>query len=158
MSTGTREAVERRDGDADRYAGAGVTDAVAAVNGEIADALRGARWPDLAAVDEALIALDGTDTKSRLGANGIVGVSMAVARAMAEAASEPLHRWLRVADSQACLPVPHFNVVNGGAHAQNPLAFQEFMLAPVGAPDVRSALRAGAEVYGRLRALLRDRA
>jgi enolase len=156
-STGTREAVERRDGDAERYAGAGVTGAVAAVNGEIADALRGAQWAELAAVDDALIALDGTDTKERLGANAIVGVSMAVARAMAESVGQPLYRWLGDADVERRLPVPHFNVVNGGAHAQNPLAFQEFMLAPVGAPDVREALRVGAEIYGRLRALLRDR-
>jgi len=156
-STGTREAVERRDGDAERYAGAGVTGAVAAVNGEIADALRGTRWTELAAVDEAMIALDGTATKQRLGANAIVGVSMAVARAMAESVGQPLYRWLGGADVEMRLPVPHFNVINGGAHAQNPLAFQEFMLAPVGAPDVREALRVGAEIYGRLRALLRDR-
>jgi enolase len=156
-STGTREAVERRDGDAARYGGAGVTAAVAAVNGEIAEALRASTWAGMGDIDDALIALDGTDTKSRLGANAIVGVSMAVARALARAAGQPLYRWLRPDDVDARLPAPHFNVVNGGAHAQNRLAFQEFMLAPLGAPGLPDAVRAGAEIYGRLRGLLRDR-
>jgi enolase len=101
--------------------------------------------------------LDGTDTKSRLGANAIVGVSMAVARTMATAAGQPLHRWLSEPGVATRLPALHFNVINGGAHAQNPLAFQEFMLAPLGAPGFAAAVRAGAEIYGRLRALLRDR-
>jgi enolase len=156
-STGTREAVERRDGDASRFGGAGVAAAVEAVNTEIADTLRGVEWSGLGQVDEALIALDGTGTKARLGANAIVGVSMAVARAMAAAAGQPLYRWLGEPGVEARLPAPHFNVINGGVHAQNPLAFQEFMLAPLGAPGFAAAVQAGAEIYARLRALLRDR-
>jgi enolase len=155
-STGTREAVERRDGDPDRYGGQGVTGAVAAVNGELSDALVDRDWADLPAVDGAMIELDGTDTKSRLGANAIVGVSMAVARAMAQADREPLHRWLQPDGVAPRLPVPHFNVVNGGAHAHNALDFQEFMLAPIGAPDFPEAVRAGTETYAALRRLLDD--
>jgi enolase len=155
-STGTREAVERRDGDPDRYGGQGVTGAVAAVNGELSDALVDRDWADLPAVDGAMIELDGTDTKSRLGANAIVGVSMAVARAMAQADREPLHRWLQPDGVAPRLPVPHFNVVNGGAHAHNALDFQEFMLAPIGAPDFHEAVRAGTETYAALRRLLDD--
>ncbi len=150
-STGTREAVELRDGDAARFGGKGVQRAVTNVNGEIAEALCGRAFADLAAVDEALIKLDGTATKSRLGANAIVGVSMAAARAFAAAAGVPLWRCLTPDGVAPRLPVPHFNVVNGGAHAANALEFQEFMIAPVGAPSLAEAVRAGAEVYAALR-------
>lgn len=155
-STGTREAVERRDGDPDRYAGQGVTGAVDAVNGELADAMIGESWPDLAVLDQAMRDLDGTGTKSRLGANALVGVSMASARAMASADGQQLHRWLQPQGVDPRLPVPHFNVINGGAHAHNPLDFQEFMLAPIGAPSFPEAVRAGAEAYAALRRLLED--
>ncbi|MGO9661267.1 MAG: phosphopyruvate hydratase [Acidimicrobiales bacterium] len=153
-STGTREAVELRDGDPKRYKGAGVTKAVANVNGEINKLLAGHAWKSLEELDRAVIELDGTETKSRLGANATVGVSMAAARAMALADAKPLYRWLATDESLLRLPVPHFNVVNGGAHAQNPLELQEFMLAPLGAPNFAEALRAGAEVYQALRGLL----
>ena len=151
-STGTREAVELRDGDKARYGGKGVTQAVGHVNDEIADLLMGRSWSSLAEVDDALIALDGTPTKARLGANAIVGTSMAAARAFA--AGTPLWQSLQPAGVAPRLPVPHFNVLNGGVHAPNDLDFQEFMVAPVGAPSFPEALRAGAAVYGRLRALL----
>ncbi len=153
-STGTREAVELRDGDPKRYKGAGVTKAVGNVNGEINSLLAGRAWKSLDELDQAVIELDGTETKSRLGANATVGVSMAAARAMALADGKPLYRWLAPDESLLRLPVPHFNVVNGGAHAQNPLELQEFMLAPLGAPNFAEALRAGAEVYQALRGLL----
>ncbi|MBN1172755.1 MAG: phosphopyruvate hydratase [Micromonosporaceae bacterium] len=156
-STGTREAVERRDGDPARYGGKGVLGAVGAVNGEIADALTAGEFTDLAAVDQTLIDLDGTPTKSRLGANAIVGVSMAAARAFAQAAGLPLWRYLTPEGATPRLPVPHFNVLNGGAHAPNRLDFQEFMIAPVGAPSLAEAVRAGAEVYAALRRRLTDR-
>jgi len=156
-STGTREAVELRDGDPSRYGGAGVLTAIASVDGEIADRICGKEWTELADLDRALIDLDGTDNKQRLGANAIVGVSMAAAKAMAAAAHQPLHRWLQPADTEPRIPVPHFNVINGGAHAQNPLDFQEFMLAPLGAPTFSEALRAGVETYGALRHLIHDR-
>jgi len=155
-STGTREAVELRDGDPARYAGKGVLQAVAHVNGEIADALRDRTFTSLAELDQLLIDLDGTDTKSRLGANAIVGVSMAAARGFAAAAGIPLWRSLGVDAGAACLPVPHFNVVNGGAHAANRLDFQEFMIAPLGAPSLAEAVRAGAEIYAALRGRLAD--
>jgi enolase len=151
-STGTREAVELRDGDKARYGGKGVTRAVGHVNDEIADLLKGRSWSSLAEVDDALIALDGTATKARLGANAIVGTSMAVARAFA--ATTPLWQSLQPAGVAPRLPVPHFNVLNGGVHAPNDLDFQEFMVAPVGASSFPEALRAGAAVYARLRALL----
>ncbi len=155
-STGSREAVELRDGDPSRYGGAGVQRAVGHVRGEIAEALVGRTFATLAEVDAALIALDGTDTKSRLGANAIVGVSMATARAMAATDGVELHRWLAPAGVDRRLPVPHFNVINGGAHAQNPLDFQEFMIAPLGAPTFAEAMRAGAEIYAALRARLHE--
>ena len=151
-STGTREAVELRDGDKARYAGKGVTQAVGHVNSEIADLLTARAWSSLEEVDEALIALDGTPTKARLGANAIVGTSMAAARALA--GTSPLWQSLQPAGVIPRLPVPHFNVLNGGVHAPNDLDFQEFMVAPVGAPSFPEALRAGAAVYARLRALL----
>jgi len=153
-STGSREAVERRDGDVARYRGLGVLDAVAAVGGEIAGCLTGREWHDLADIDTALSKLDGTAAKSRLGANAIVGVSMACARALATADRRQLWDWLTPAGVGPRLPVPHFNVVNGGVHAPNPLDFQEFMIAPLGAPSLAEAVRAGAEVYSSLRALL----
>ncbi|BCJ49417.1 enolase [Actinoplanes sp. NBRC 14428] len=156
-STGSREAVELRDGDPRRYAGKGVVNAVGNVNAEIADLLRGREFPDLASVDRALIEADGTDTKARLGANAIVGVSMAAARAFALLADRPLWRYLAPAGVTPRLPVPHFNVVNGGAHAPNRLDFQEFMIAPLGAPDLAEAVRAGAEVYAALRRRLADK-
>jgi len=153
-STGSGEAVELRDHDPQRYDGLGVLTAVAHVNGAVADAMVGGVFGDLAALDGALIALDGTRDKSRLGANAIVGVSMAAARAFARSREHSLWETLGVVDAPVRLPVPHFNVVNGGAHAPNPLDFQEFMIAPLGAPSYAEALRAGAEVYGRLRARL----
>jgi enolase len=153
-STGTREAVELRDGDPKRFKGAGVTKAVANVNGEINRLLSGRSWKSLEEFDRAVIDLDGTDNKGRLGANATVGVSMAAARAMAAVDGKPLYRWLAPDESLLRLPVPNFNVVNGGAHAQNALEFQEFMLSPLGAPNFAEALRAGSEVYLALRALL----
>jgi len=153
-STGTREAVELRDGDPARYGGKGVLRAVGHVNGEISQALVGRTFTDLAELDRTLIELDGTDTKSRLGANAIVGVSMAAARAFAVAAGLSLWRYLTPAGVASRLPAPHFNVVNGGAHAPNTLDFQEFMIAPIGAPSIAEAVRAGAEVYATLRTRL----
>jgi len=153
-STGSREAVERRDGDKSRYRGLGVLGAVAAVRGEIADRLRGQGWRDLAGIDAALIELDGTPNKARLGANALVGTSMACARALASADGRELWDWLNPPGVQPRLPVPHFNVVNGGVHAPNLLDFQEFMIAPLGADSFPEAVRAGAEVYTALRSLL----
>jgi enolase len=156
-STGTREAIELRDGDPARYGGAGVTIAVGHVNDDIDAAVSGRGWESLAELDAALIDLDGTETKSRLGANAIVGVSMAAAQAMAAADHTPLYRWLAPDSTELRLPVPHFNVINGGAHAQNQLEFQEFMLAPIGAASFAEALRMGAETYQALRSLLHQR-
>ena len=154
-STGSREAVELRDAEPERYAGKGVTGAVENVTGELADLLRSRAWGSLEELDQAMIELDGTPTKSRLGANALVGVSMAAARAFAGA--EPVWRFLQPEGVAARLPVPHFNVLNGGVHAPNDLDFQEFMIAPVGSPSFPEALRAGAAVYAQLRALLHDR-
>ena len=157
-STGSREAVERRDSDQGRYRGLGVLDAVGAVNGEIAQRLSGRGWHDLAEIDAALIDLDGTPGKARLGANAIVGVSMACARAL-----RPRRRAASCGSGSPRrsvaprLPVPHFNVINGGVHAPNPLDFQEFMIAPLGARTLAEAVRAGAEVYAALRACWRAR-
>jgi len=151
-STGSREAVELRDGDPDRYGGKGVIRAAANVNGELRELLSSRSWSSLAEVDSAMIAADGTENKSRLGANAIVGVSMAVARALA--GSGDLFRELTPAGVTPRLPVPHFNVLNGGVHAPNSLDFQEFMIAPIGAPSLPEAVRAGAAVYGKLRGLL----
>jgi enolase len=155
-STGSREAVELRDGDARRYGGKGVARAVAAVNEIIAPALRGASAGAQAEIDTQLCALDGTANKSKLGANAILGVSLAVARAAAAASGEPLYRRLGGADA-SLLPVPMFNVLNGGAHADNSVDFQEFMIAPVGASSFREALRMGAETYHALKAVLKDK-
>ena len=154
-STGSREAVELRDGDADRYGGKGVLHAVANVNAELAELLRSRTWSSLAEVDRAMNDADGTTNKGRLGANAIVGVSMALARALA--GTGELYAYLRLDGATPRLPVPHFNVLNGGAHAPNSLDFQEFMIAPIGAPSLPEAVRAGATVYGRLRSLLKDR-
>ena len=156
-STGSREAVERRDGDPARYEGKGVLGAVASVNTELADLLRGRPWASLAEVDQAMIDLDGTANKSRLGANATVGTSMALARALAASAGMPLWRWLAPDGVTPSLPVPHFNVLNGGVHAPNELDFQEFMIAPIGATSMAEAVRAGAEVYGALRRELSGR-
>jgi len=155
-STGSREAVELRDHD-ERYGGLGVLRAVAGVNGPIADALTSRPFTALDEVDQTLRTLDGTVDKSRLGANAIVGVSMAAAQAFALESGQPLWQWLTPADVVPQLPVPHFNVVNGGAHAVNNLDFQEFMIAPLGAPSLPEAVRAGAEVYRHLRSALVDR-
>jgi enolase len=156
-STGSQEAVELRAGDSGRYEGKGVLGAVAAVNTELADLLRGQSWSALAEVDQAMIDLDGTTNKSKLGANAIVGVSMALARALAVSGGVPLWRWLAPDGVTPSLPVPHFNVLNGGVHAPNELDFQEFMVAPLGAPSMAEAVRAGAEVYAALRRELTDR-
>jgi len=156
-STGSREAVERRDADPARYEGKGVLGAVAAVNTEIAELLRGRPWASLAEADKAVIGLDGTGNKGRLGANATVGTSMALARALAASAGVPLWQWLTPEGVTPSLPVPHFNVLNGGVHAPNSLDFQEFMVAPVGATSMAEAVRAGAEVYAALRRELSGR-
>ncbi len=153
-STGSREAIELRDGDSSRFGGLGARLAVAHVNGEISTALCGRSFAGLAELDAALIELDGTPDKGRLGANATVGVSMAVARAVALASDRPLWQSLTPPGVTPRLPVPHFNVINGGAHAPNRLDFQEFMLAPLGAPTIAEAVRAGAEVYAALRGKL----
>ena len=153
-STGSREAIELRDGDSSRFGGLGVRQAAAHVNGEIAAALCGRSFAGLAELDAALIELDGTPDKGRLGANATVGVSMAVARALALAPGRPLWQSLTPPGVTPRLPVPHFNVINGGVHAPNRLDFQEFMLAPLGAPTMAEAVRAGAEVYAALRGKL----
>ncbi|MER8047496.1 phosphopyruvate hydratase [Streptomyces sp. NPDC094032] len=149
-STGAREAVELRDGDAARWHGKGVDRAVACVNGEIAASVRGRDATDQEGLDAALIALDGTATKSRLGANAILGVSLATAKAAATAHGQPLYRYLGGPDARL-LPLPMMNIVNGGAHADNPLDFQEFMIAPVGADTFAEAVRMGSEVFHTLR-------
>ena len=155
-STGTQEAVELRDGDARRFGGKGVLNAVANVNGEIASALVGLDGLDQQAIDERLINLDGTANKSRLGANAVLGVSLAVARAAATSQAQPLYRRLG-ATGDAVLPVPMMNILNGGKHAQTKVDFQEFMVVPAGAATFSEALRWGAEVFHTLRALLHAR-
>jgi enolase len=149
-STGVHEAVELRDGDMGRYGGKGVTKAVAAVNGEIFDAVSGMEAVDQVQIDQTMIDLDGTANKSRLGANAILGVSMAVAKAAAEEAELPLYRYIGGTQARL-LPVPMMNIVNGGAHADNPIDIQEFMIMPVGAPTVAEAVRMGAEVFQSLK-------
>ena len=155
-STGSLEAHELRDGDASRYGGKGVLDAIANVNGEIADAVKGQSASDQQGLDRLLSALDGTPNKSRLGANAILGVSLAAAHAAAASRGEPLYRYIGGADA-TLLPVPMLNVLNGGKHAQRSTDFQEFMLAPIGLPTYGAALRAGAEVYQALKRLLDQR-
>jgi enolase len=154
-STGAHEAVELRDGDASRYGGKGVLKAVKAVESEILDAIGGMQAEDQVEIDEAMIEIDGTPNKARLGANAILGVSLAVAKAAAEASGLPLYRY--VGGTQArVLPVPMMNIVNGGAHADNPIDFQEFMIMPVGAPSLAEAVRMGAEVFHTLKRGLKD--
>lgn len=155
-STGAHEAVERRDGDAARYGGKGVLGAIRAVDGEIFDALSGMDAIDQEAIDRALIELDGTDNKSRLGANATLGVSLAVARAAADDCAMPLYRYVGGTLAHT-LPVPLMNVINGGAHADNGLDFQEVMIVPVGAPSFAEGLRAGAEVFHALKTELSSR-
>ncbi|SDS84006.1 phosphopyruvate hydratase [Actinoplanes derwentensis] len=152
-STGAAEAVELRDNDPRRFHGKGVSRAVAAVNGEIADAVTGLHAEEQALVDTTMIDLDGTEDKGRLGANAILGVSLAVVKAAAAAHRQPLHRYAGGVGAHL-LPVPMMNIVNGGAHADNPLDFQEFMIAPVGAPTFFEAVRMGSEVFHTLRGQL----
>jgi len=155
-STGVYEALELRDGDKSRYLGKGVLKAVAHVNGKIADAVTGLDALDQAAVDKAMLALDGTENKTELGANAILGVSMAVARAAAASSKMPLYRYLGGAKANL-LPVPMFNILNGGVHANwQSTDLQEFMIAPVGAPNFREALRWGAETYHALKSVLKS--
>jgi len=154
-STGAHEAVELRDGDKKKYLGKGVLKAVEAVNGEILDAIGGMDAEEQILIDETMLELDGTPNKARLGANAILGVSLAVAKAAADAAALPLYRY--VGGTQArVLPVPMMNIINGGAHADNPIDFQEFMIMPVGAPSLSEAVRMGSEVFHTLKKALKD--
>ena len=149
-STGLHEAVEKRDGDKSRYMGKGVLEAVSAVNGEIADALVGFEATEQEAIDAALCELDGTDNKGRLGANAILGVSLAVAKAAAEYSAQPLYRYVG-GTSARLMPVPMMNIINGGEHADNPIDIQEFMIMPVSATSIADAVRMGAEVFHTLK-------
>ena len=155
-STGSREAIELRDGDKSRYLGKGVLKAVEFINTEISESVLGLDASEQAFLDRTLIELDGTDNKARLGANAMLAVSMAVARAAAEEAGLPLYRYLGGMNGTQ-LPVPMMNVINGGAHANNSLDLQEFMIVPVGAPSFREALRWGAEVFHALKTILHDK-
>ena len=152
-STGAHEAVERRDGDKSRWGGKGVSEAIHAVNGPIADAVVGYEAEDQAEIDAAMIDLDGTPNKAKLGANAILGVSLATARAAAEALGLPLYRYVGGVGA-TLLPVPMMNILNGGAHADNPIDFQEFMVMPVGTPSFSEALRCGAEIFHALKSAL----
>ncbi len=153
-STGAHEAVELRDGDKSRFAGKGVLKAVESVNRTIYEAIAGMEAEDQVGIDEVMLELDGTHNKAKLGANAILGVSLAVAKAAADASGLPLYRY--VGGTQArVLPVPMMNIVNGGAHADNPIDFQEFMILPVGAPSLREAVRWGAEVFQVLKGALK---
>ena len=153
-STGAHEAVELRDGDKKRYMGKGVLKAIAAVNGAISKALVGFEAEDQIAVDQAMIKLDRTANKAKLGANAILGVSLAVAKAAAESAGLPLYRYVGGAAARI-LPVPMMNIINGGVHADNPIDFQEFMILPVGAGSFKEALRTGAEIFHTLKSALK---
>src|SRR5688572_25906475 len=153
-STGAHEAHELRDG-GNRYGGKGVTQAIDAVNGEIFDAVAGMDAEDQVRIDRVMCALDGTPNKKRLGANAILGVSLAVAKAAASASGLPLYRYVGGPKAQV-LPVPMMNIINGGAHADNPIDFQEFMIMPVGAPSFSEGLRCGAEVFHTLKKALKD--
>ena len=155
-STGTREAVELRDGDPSRYLGKGVRKAVANVNEEIRDAVEGMEATEQRAIDQKLIELDGTENKGRLGANAILAVSLAVAKAAAAASGHSLFRYLHTGGDFA-MPVPMMNIINGGSHADNSVDIQEFMIMPVGAPSFSEALRHGTEVFHALKAVLRER-
>ncbi|MFO7297187.1 MAG: phosphopyruvate hydratase [Proteobacteria bacterium] len=154
-STGAHEAIELRDGDSARYKGKGVLKAVEAVNGEIYNALRDREAEDQRGIDQTLIELDGTPNKGRLGANAILGVSLAVAKAAADACSLPLFRYIGGTNAHL-LPVPMMNIVNGGAHADNPIDIQEFMIMPVSAPTCADAIRMGSEIFHTLRKALKD--
>jgi len=154
-STGAHEAIELRDGDKSRYGGKGVTKAVDAVNGEIFDAIGGMDAEAQAKIDETMIALDGTPNKARLGANALLGVSLAVAKAAAESNGLPLYRYVG-GTAARLLPVPMMNIINGGAHADNPIDFQEFMIMPIGAPNFAEALRMGVEVFQTLKRALKE--
>ncbi len=155
-STGIHEALELRDGDAKRYGGKGVLQAVANVKTKIAPALVGQDAADTRGVDRIMIDLDGTKNKKSLGANAILGVSLAVARAAASAHGQPLYRWLG-GENATVLPVPMANIINGGAHSDAPIDFQEFMIVPKGLPSFREALRCGAEIFAALKKILHDR-
>ena len=155
-STGTREAVELRDGDASRFQGKGVTRAVTAINGEIRDTVVGLDAEAQAELDQAMIELDGTENKARLGANALLSVSLATAQAQARCTGVPLYRYLN-ADGPYQLPVPMMNIINGGAHASNSVDLQEFMIVPVGAPSLREAVRYGAEIFHALKSVLHSR-
>ncbi|PRY78799.1 enolase [Yoonia maritima] len=149
-STGAHEAVEKRDGDKSRYMGKGVLEAVAAVNGEIAEAILGFDATEQVGIDMAMIELDGTPNKGRLGANAILGVSMAVAKAAADFTAQPLFRYIG-GTSARTLPVPMMNIINGGEHADNPIDIQEFMIMPVSAANIKEAVRMGSEVFHTLK-------
>ncbi len=155
-STGAHEAVEKRDGDKSRWLGKGVDDAIDAVNDEIAEAVLGLDAEDQADLDRVMIELDGTANKGRLGANAILGVSLAVAKAAAEARGLPLYRYVGGVSAHV-LPVPMMNIINGGEHADNPIDFQEFMIMPVGAPNIVEAVRCGAEIFHTLKKKLHDK-
>src|SRR5438445_12799070 len=155
-STGEHEAWELRDGDKKRYGGKGVTKAVANVNGKIADAIKGWDARDQAKIDNRLIELDGSPNKNNLGANALLGVSLAVAHAAAAAKNLPLFRYLGGTEARV-LPVPMMNILNGGAHSDAPIDFQEFMIVPRGAPSFSEALRYGAEVFHSLKSVLKER-
>ena len=154
-STGAHEAVERRDADPARYGGKGVLGAVDAVNGEILDALSGSDAEDQRRIDTLLITLDGTPAKSRLGANAILGVSLAVAKAAAQSAGQPLYKYVGGVSARV-LPTPMMNIINGGAHADNPIDIQEFMILPTGAPTFAEAMRMGSEIFHALKKALKS--
>ncbi|QBM74922.1 phosphopyruvate hydratase [Sphingomonas sp. AAP5] len=155
-STGAHEAVEKRDGDKSRWGGKGVEDAIDGVNGEIADAVMGLEAEDQREIDQVMIELDGTENKSRLGANAILGVSLAVAKAAADARTLPLYRYVGGVSAHV-LPVPMMNIINGGEHADNPIDFQEFMIVPVGATSMIEAVRCGSEIFHTLKKALHDK-
>lgn len=155
-STGENEALELRDGDKNRYLGKGVQKAVDNVNNIIAPALKGDCVLSQRAIDGKMLELDGTPTKSKLGANAILGVSLAVAQAAAKALNIPLYRYIGGCNAYT-MPVPMMNIINGGAHSDAPVAFQEFMIRPVGAPTIKEAVRMGAEVFHALAKLLKGR-
>src|ERR1700759_1774035 len=152
-STGAHEAVEKRDGDKSRYGGKGVLAAVGAVNGELFDALSGMDAEDQRRIDQIMIELDGTPNKSRLGANAILGVSLAVAKAAAASAASPLYKYVGGVSARV-LPTPMMNIINGGAHADNPIDIQEFMILPTGADSFSEGLRMGAEIFHALKSQL----
>ena len=154
-STGAHEAVEKRDGEPDRYNGKGVRDAVEAVEGEIANAILGLDAEEQRRIDAVMIELDGTENKARLGANAILGVSLAVAKAAAQSSGQPLYRYLGGVQARV-LPTPMMNIINGGAHADNPIDIQEFMIMPIGAETIADAVRMGSEVFHTLKKQLKD--